>query len=125
MPKEIFFNERDLERLKELSDDELYILCEVLFAKVHDTRDNLLFVMVSEETITQVVGLAETALKEIARRGGYNPIPSDGKYSTDGLTYDTPECRRWLSNHRKHSNRNNSCREFLGNFSFSETLLSQ
>lgn len=121
MPK-IFFNGRDLERLKELSDAELYILSEELIAKVHEAKADILVIVSSEETITQLVSLAETALGEIARRGEFTPITSNGKYSTDGLTYDTPECRRWLSIHRNSAN---TSREFLRDFSFYEALLSQ
>lgn len=118
MPR-IFFSKGDLERLKHLSDAELYILTEELVGKVQEAKANIIIVMSSEETITQLVGLAETALGEIARRGEFNPITSNGKYSTDGLTYDTPECRRWLSIHRNSAN---SSREFLRDFSFYEAL---
>ena len=119
MAKKIFFNERDLERLTQLSDSELYILTEELLGKVHESKDNIVIIMSSDETTTQLVGLAETALKEIARRGGYTPITSNGKYSPDGLTYDTPQCRMWLSNHRVSANVN---RDFLREFSFYEAL---
>lgn len=120
MSKKIFFNERDLERLKNLSDAELYILIEELLGKVHEAKGNVLIIMSSEETITQLVNLTETALKEIARRGEFTPITSNGKYSIDGLTYDTPECRNWLINHRKSSANTN--RDFLRDFSFYEAL---
>lgn len=120
MSKKIFFNERDLERLKNLSDDELYILNEELRSKVYEAKGNILIIASSEETITQLVGLAETAASEIAHRGGYTPITSNGKCSTDRLTYDTPECRNWLITHRK-SSANNS-RDFLRDFSFYEAL---
>ena len=116
----IFFSEKDLERLRELSDEELYILNDELGSKVHEAKGNVLIIMSSEETITQLVSLAETALKEIARRGEFTPITSNGKYSIDGFTYDTPECRNWLINHRK-SSANNS-RDFLRDFSFYEAL---
>lgn len=119
MSKKIFFNERDLERLKNLSDDELYILNEELRNKVHEAKANILVIMSSEETITQLVGLAETAASEIAHRGGYTPITSNGKYNPDGLTYDTPECRMWLDNHR---NSMDISRDFLSDFSFYEAL---
>lgn len=115
----IFFNEKDLERLKKLSDSELYILTEELSRKVHETKANIVIIMSSEETITQLIGLAETALKEIARRDELTPITSNGKYSTDGLTYDTPECRLWLSNHK---NSTDISRDFLREFSFYEAL---
>lgn len=120
MTKKIFFNGRDLERLKELSDAELYILTEELLGKVHESKANIVIIMSSEEAITQLVGLAETSLKEIARRGEFTPITSNGKYSIDGFTYDTPECRNWLINHRKSSA--NTSRDFLRDFSFYEAL---
>ena len=76
MSKRFFFNERDLERLRRLSDAELYILNDELGSKVHEAKGNVLIIMSSEETITQLVSLAETALKEIARRGEFTPITS-------------------------------------------------
>ena len=122
MPKRIFFNERDVIRLKELSDEELYILNEELRDKVHNAKADILLIMSSKEYITQLVALAETSAKEVARRAGYSPICSNGKYSSDGLTYVTPEFRMWMSCHKVPAD---AGREFLQDFSFYEALSSQ
>lgn len=118
MPK-IFFDDRDLLMLRELSDAELYTLNEKVLAKVHDVKANISMNMFSKETIFEIVEIAETTAAEILRRCGGTPQFSTGAYNRTGITYDTPEYRHWL---RKNRGIDDVDTSFLKSFSFWEEL---
>lgn len=119
MPKKIFFNDNDLQLLRELSDDQLYILIDWLPSKTHDSKANLTVCMFSDSYTKQLLTLSETAAKEVSKRFGFCPATSYKTYTRDGLTYDTPEYRNWLLEHRPNHNISN---DFLKQFSFYEII---
>lgn len=114
----IYFRTEDLKRLELINEKQLYLLNSKLLEVVSEKKRQCL---VDEQFMCELVGLAETAAKEIACRNRWSPIPSNGRYSTTGITYDTKEYRKWL-----RDNRDTVCYDvdFLSQFSFWEDILS-
>lgn len=114
----IFFRTEDLKRLETIDEKQLYLLNCKLLEAVAEVKGHC---MSDKQLICDLVSLAETAAKEIACRNRWSPIPSDGKYSTTGITYDTKEYRQWL-----RDNRDTTCYnvDFISQFSFWEDILS-
>lgn len=113
----IFFRTQDLKRLEQLNEKQLYVLNSELCERASALKS---LCMADQELIGELVKLAETAAKEIACRNRWSPIPSNGRYSSTGITYDTKEYRDWLI-----ANRDTVCRrDFLKKFTFWEDLLS-
>lgn len=114
----MYFNVEDMIRLRVLDDDQLYILNYQLEQKVSEIKN---IPMVRDELVCELVILAETAAHEVARRNHWSPKRTKGRYSRDGITYDTEEYRKWL---RGHWNTAISDISFLESFSFWDNLLS-
>ncbi len=111
----IFFRTEDLKWLERMNEKDLYLLNSKLLEAAYTVKW-----LGSKQLICEVVGLAETAAKEIACRNRWSPKPSNGEYSTTGITYDTEEYRKWL-----RENRGTVCDniDFLCQFSFAEDVL--
>ena len=109
----MYFRTQDLKRLELLDEDQLYILNRELIQTVSEIKS---VIFVNENLVCELVSLAETSAKEIACRNRWSPRQTDGKYSTTGITYDTPEYREWLRDHRRSTV---ICDvDFLSQFSF-------
>lgn len=113
----MYFRAQDLNLLERLNEERLYVLNSTLIQKVSEMKQ---LVLVDKNLMCELVSLAETAAKEVACRNRWSPIPSNGEYSTTGITYDTAEYRKWL-----RTNRDTVCSKgFLKQFSFWNELLS-
>ena len=115
-----YFNEKDRELLKRLSEEELYALCCKLMEVATEAKRCITRVMFGRDFIRERIQLAETAASEVARREGYKSKPSDGEYSF-GATYDTEEFRQWIIKHRGVT----ADEKFFNDFSFAEILKRQ
>lgn len=111
------FNSEDLKRLELMDERQLYLLnCKLLEAANEIKR----LCMADKQLICELVALTETAAKEIACRNRWSPKPSNGEYSTTGITYDTEEYRKWLRDNR-HIVCDNI--DFICQFSFGDDVL--
>lgn len=90
---EMYFHQQDLNRLRELNEEQLYILNRELCTGASILKGSC---MANEQIIIALVQLAETAAKEVACRKRWSPKPSNGRYSTNGITYDTEEYNKWI-----------------------------
>lgn len=89
----ICFQKQDLNRLRELNEEQLYILNRELCTGASILKGSC---MADEQIIIELVQLAETAAKEVTCRKRWSPKPSNGRYSTNGITYDTAEYNKWI-----------------------------
>ena len=116
----LYFNSEDLKRLERIDEHQLYRLNNGLLEAVNEVKR---LCMADEQLICELVALAETAAKEVACRNRWSPKPSNGKYSTTGITYDTEEYRKWLRNMSSRVPDKFAYADFFGTFSFGMDVL--
>lgn len=114
------FNAEDLKRLECIDEHQLYFLNIGLLGAVNDIKR---LCMADEQLICELVALTEVATKEVACRKRWSPKPSNGKYSTNGITYDTKEYRKWLRDMRFRVPDEFAYVDFFGTFSFGMDVL--
>ncbi len=114
------FNPEDLEQLQRINERELYRLNRDLLEVTNEIKR---FCMSDEQLICKLVALTETAAKEVACRKRWSPKPSNDRYSTNGITYDTEEYRKWLRDMSFIVPDEFAYNDFLGTFSFGIDVL--
>lgn len=120
--KKLAFNTNDLMLLQQLGEYHLYLLNVALLETAAFAKGRY----PSRTKTVQLVALAETAAKEVACRNRWSPIAVNGFYTTDGISYDTPQLRNWLNSYRKKLSSNIPCSadtfELLEQFSFGDSI---
>lgn len=95
--KNSLFSTNDLLILRKLDDYHLYLLIDKLWEAANIMKSSW---PGKPETYT-VVASVEIAAREVACRNRWSPILSNGVFSTNGITYDTPNFRNWFRSYRR------------------------
>ncbi len=114
------FTENDYERMKALTDAQLYVMDAEVMMLVAEIQRNLFNVLLNETLICEATMLVEDVAREVARRKGFGTEKSFNPYIKADVSYDTDEHQAWL---RLYLNVENlPGKDFLKEFSFYEDL---